>query len=165
MIVGFTGTRGGMTEMQKRVVLQLVQVLHANGYIRYIHGGCMGADWDFHLIATSNPYRAEVRVHPSTIYKTYPAAIRALCQGKKPTDEVVRSAWLRNGATFVASPDAALARNTTMMRYVSECQGAVIATPLAGEPESRSGTWHAIRSAQHFKIQPLYLVLPDGTVQ
>lgn len=164
MIVGFTGTRNGMTDAQRRRVLEIVQTLHGLGYMRYIHGGCMGADFDFHEIVTANPYRAEVRVYPSNYWKTYPPQVRTALGGKKPTDAAVQTAWYSLGATFVAAPAPPLDRNCLMMRYTAECGGVVIATPKSFEEEQRSGTWHAVRRVRALKAK-LHIVWPDGSVR
>ncbi len=46
IIVGFTGTRSGMSAKQKREVLEELENLKPISKI--LHGGCKGADIDFH---------------------------------------------------------------------------------------------------------------------
>lgn len=48
MRIGFTGTRDGMTEHQKRTVDDLL-AFHQPDWVH--HGSCVGADYDFHQIA------------------------------------------------------------------------------------------------------------------
>jgi len=52
MIVGFTGTRAGMTEAQKKVVARLLEE-HKPSEVH--HGDCIGADAQFHQIAGNIP--------------------------------------------------------------------------------------------------------------
>lgn len=47
IVVGFTGTRSGMTDIQKEKVEEIL-VKDKPNYV--IHGGCIGADEDFHHI-------------------------------------------------------------------------------------------------------------------
>lgn len=165
MIIGFTGTREGMTAAQRTKVAALLQTFQRDsGITRYIHGGCMGADYDFHKIVMTNPYRTEVLVHPSNFPKTYPPMIRGWLRvlGLKPlSDRDTRAAWLAFGATSVAASAPPFDRNVTMMRFVAEQKGIVVATPKGLEEEARSGTWHAVRHARKFGAM-LCVVWPDG---
>jgi hypothetical protein len=80
MIVGFTGTRRGMTAAQHRAVLQLVQELRPT---EVHHGCCVGADAELHGTARwfwpvhghpgpDGPYRARLegftKLYPSKGY-------------------------------------------------------------------------------------------------
>lgn len=47
MIIGFTGTRSGMTPKQKEVVVEIIKM---KSPIFVVHGDCEGADTDFHNI-------------------------------------------------------------------------------------------------------------------
>ena len=50
MVIGFTGTSKGMTPYQKQRVLELLNELQP---VLVRHGDCIGADTDFHQLATS----------------------------------------------------------------------------------------------------------------
>jgi hypothetical protein len=71
VIVGFTGTRRGMTAYQKA---KLRELLEESGCIRFHHGDCLGADAEAHDIAADLGLRTIV--HPPDI-TTY----RAWCKG------------------------------------------------------------------------------------
>lgn len=58
-VVGFTGTRDGMTEEQKSTVLE---ILRRYGAVEAHHGDCVGADADFDKLARQ--HGAVVIVHP-----------------------------------------------------------------------------------------------------
>jgi len=48
MIIGFTGTRSGMSERQKDFLKRLIEQLQP--ITKVLHGGCIGADMEFHEI-------------------------------------------------------------------------------------------------------------------
>lgn len=50
MIVGFTGTREGMSPEQKRVTREIISQLITTSVHTAVHGDCIGADTDFHHI-------------------------------------------------------------------------------------------------------------------
>lgn len=57
-VLGFTGTRRGMTDAQSREVDQLTRFAFSELH----HGDCVGADLDMHVIARAN--RLRVVIHP-----------------------------------------------------------------------------------------------------
>lgn len=59
LIIGFTGTRSGMTDLQKEATKN---ALIAIGPKFVIHGGCIGADEDFHRIAKE--FGIHIKVYP-----------------------------------------------------------------------------------------------------
>ena len=70
-VVGFSGTRVGMTDAQKIAVDRLL----SDPRITYVvHGDCVGADAEFHKLARDNDLR--VIVCPPTNDR-----LRAFCQG------------------------------------------------------------------------------------
>ncbi len=71
MRVGFTGTRKGMTDLQKEAVREVLQELFAT---EVHHGDCVGADADFHLLAKELGLR--IVVHPPQSKR-----FRAFCEG------------------------------------------------------------------------------------
>jgi hypothetical protein len=57
--IGFTGTQDGMTEAQKKVVIETVSKITS---ITVHHGDCIGADSDFHDICLAmDKY---IKIHP-----------------------------------------------------------------------------------------------------
>lgn len=66
MILGFTGTRYGMTDKQRETVAQF---LMDNRPTAVHHGDCVGADSQFHDSAMFIPQRPRIEVHPPAIHK------------------------------------------------------------------------------------------------
>lgn len=69
--LGFTGTRRGMLENQREL---LIYILREEKFTEYHHGDCVGADKQFHEIVKD--MEGVVHVHPPTD-RTY----RAFCKG------------------------------------------------------------------------------------
>jgi len=76
MIVGFTGTRAGMTAQQKRLVRDMLQALEPE---HVVHGDCIGADADFHTICQE--LNIDIHIRPSLLHT------RAYCSGAKVVHE------------------------------------------------------------------------------
>lgn len=135
MIVGFTGTRDGMTPQQKETVANLLEGFNA---ITVHHGDCVGADEDFNTIALSRG--SEVVVHPPTDDR-----LRAFCNGKGVT---------------VLPEKGYLARN----RDIVLASEVLIATPKEEEPQPKGGTWYTVNYAKTTKT-PLVIVWPNGVIE
>jgi hypothetical protein len=135
MMVGFTGTRHGMTEAQRAALDEiLVRRCGAFGQLRY--GDAIGADAEAHVIARNNGIR--VVIHPPDVDTD-----RAFCQ---------------DGYVLPAKPDQE--RN----RDIVDASAVLVACPRSAEEEPRSGTWSTVRYARK-QGKPVHLVLPDGTVK
>lgn len=122
MKIGFTGTRIGMTDWQRRAFLRLLehysrQDIHLDG-IEILHGCCVGSDAQVHELAL----KVGCPVHG------YPA------------DHPLRDLTLDGFATL-AEPAAPLDRN----RVIVERSDLMIAAPASGN--IRGGTWRTIRLA------------------
>ena len=136
MIVGFTGTRSGLTEAQRET---LKRVLHIDwspvtSPPLFIHGDCVGADAEAATLAYEMGYI--VIAHPSDI----------------PAMTAHTLAHERH------EPKPPLERNRDI---VNECN-MLVACPKGYNEERRSGTWSTIRYAQRVQ-RPLFIVWPDGT--
>jgi len=118
MKVGFTGTRVGMTVMQRASLLQLLREYGAD--MEFHHGDCVGADAQAHELAKLVGCR--VVIHPPTNDK-----LRAYCKGDKTLGR----------KTYIA-------RNKDL---VMDCN-VLIATPRTAHEEQRSGTWATVRFAR-----------------
>ncbi len=132
MIIGFTGTRQGMTPNQRKAVRQLLAQLRDKVKEAH-HGDCLGADEDFHITAIS--------------FKFYMV-------GHPPQDP----RW-RSFSEFdeIREPKNYLARNMAMVDEIDR----LIACPSSYEEEVRSGTWATVRYARK-KGTLVTIIRPDG---
>lgn len=137
-IVGFTGTQDGMRLAQKDTLVEYLATLKQDfGAWTTVHGGCVGADELFHVIASSQGYRAIVR----------PSLIKA------------KQSRISMSAEVVYPPTQPLKRNNLIAK---DCH-IMLATPKQSYEVLRSGTWSTIRYARKFN-KPLIIIRPDGSV-
>lgn len=138
-VVGFTGTRRGMTEAQRRVVrTMLTRMFQSDNFTRLDHGDCVGADEEVHAIARALGY--SIVIHPPTSTR-----FRAWCLDDHSRYEVQLPYLTRNRAIVAASHF-------------------VIATPGEALEQQHGGTWYTYRYAGQVG-RPRMLVLPDGSVR
>lgn len=130
MIVGFTGAREGMTFKQIKALIRLLRTLDLN---EAHHGGCVGADEQFHKIICKLFNQAWTVNHPCDI-KKYRANIIA-------------------DVRYTSIP--ALARN----KMIVDQSDILIACPKTKEEELRSGTWSTVRYARKIG-KPVKIVEP-----
>ena len=128
IIIGFTGTRHGMSESQKE---QFIKELNNYKNIDFLHGDCVGADAEAHEIV-SNISGSYIIIHPPVDEKH-----RAFCEGF--------SEKLPQLTHF--------ARNR---KIVDSCD-LLIAAPLQDEPQQYGGTWYTIKYAQKKKKNVIIL--------
>ncbi len=121
MRIGFTGTRKGMTAMQKASVESWLTIF---GFDWFHHGDCVGADAEAHKIAVSLGY--EIEIYPSTIKNK-----RAYCEGQ-----------------IVREPRHPLKRNHDI---VNDVYIMIAAPKGYQEIKRGSGTWATIRYARKKK--------------
>lgn len=136
MIIGFSGTRQGMSSEQKRVFAEVFSRLEPE---RFVHGLCIGADVEAHDIVRSlyTPEQCEIEGYPSTAS----TRMERVCElNHHPMDPLKR-----NKEILISSE-------------------VLIATPLEMEEMRRGGTWHTYRLALDMKM-PIYLILRNGMVQ
>jgi len=136
VVIGFTGTRKGMTTNQQIEVRRLLA--YELGHIREAHhGDCVGADSDFHNICKGLGIR--VILHP-------------------PSDPTHRA--FRMDAHKVLSAKPYLERNHDII----DASKILIATPKEYHEVRRSGTWATIRYAREKGIR-IITVFPSGRVK
>ena len=129
----FTGTRKGMSREQKRSVFKL---LHNAVDLQVRHGGCHGADTDFHQIALKEGL--VIYVHPG---------------------DAQQATAFQGGRCIVHTPPLPyLKRNHIMVDYCD----ALIACP-SGQERVRSGTWATVRYARR-QGKPIFLVQKGGRI-
>lgn len=121
-VIGFTGTRNGMTPGQVRSFTEVCGALrNAVPVWTLHHGDCLGADVEAHAIALD--CGARIVLHPAAQSTTNDQ--RAYCIGAHETKPV----W------------PALLRNRDI---VNESQ-LLVAAPFTVQEQLRSGTWSTIR--------------------
>lgn len=138
MIIGFTGTRHGMTKSQNDQVKLLVAELAAppSRCREAHHGDCIGADEEFHAIAR-RVVGIRIVAHPGNV-----PAMRAFCR-----------------ADEVRDPKPFMDRNHDI---VTACH-VLLATPHEMHEQPRGGTWSTIRMARAER-KPVTIVWPDGWI-
>jgi len=118
MILGFTGTRKGMTPEQK---LRFLDLIHALQPTEFHHGDCIGADVEAHDRVKVHLPKCHIVIHPP-INKIY----RAFRTGY--TSRIPRPYFERN-------------------RDIVDASDHVIAASGSRIPLIRGGTWYTIRYA------------------
>ena len=144
MIIGFTGTREGMTHVQKVLVEKILKKYKPTGIV---HGDCKGADDEFH-----------------EIYVRYCKDLGKMKMGDwnivlRPCDMNSMRAWCTN-AVRIWTPRPPLVRNKDIVDTVDM----VVACPKEPEEIVRSGTWSTIRYARRIK-RPLIVVKPEKLIE
>lgn len=138
IIIGFTGTRKGMTDSQRDAVKRLIQRF-IERYVSHtclgLHGDCIGADVDFHDICRG--FGLGVIKRPSTWSATVAG-----------TD-----------AQQVDEPKRPFTRNRDIV-HEATC---LIGCPPNFEQFRGSGTWYTIGYARQCD-KPIFVVLPDGSI-
>lgn len=137
--IGFTGTRQGMTHLQKQMVKTLLVMYPPT---EAHHGDCIGADAEFHKIICDKT-SASIMIHPPTNPK-----LRAFCTADETCGDKIYP------------KKSYLVRNHDIVNPSS----IVIATPKELLNKWRSGTWATIRYARKRNKQ-IFIIFPDGTVE
>lgn len=132
--IGFTGTRKGMVDVQKLVVLSLLErMLSSEAH----HGDCIGSDEAFHALVRQMLPRAQIIVHPPADERQ-----RAFCNG----DLILPPLPFRDRDRVIAASSSTL-----------------IAAPRLTHEELRSGTWATIRDAWKMG-KSIVIAWPSGMV-
>lgn len=132
MIIGFTGTREGMTSMQRNTLPALLFRLRLTNAR---HGDCIGADKQFHVIIRARFQEAKIHGHPGP-----DSPLRAHCQ-----------------FDTCAEPKEYLKRNMDIVQF----SDALVAVPKEEKEIQRSGTWATFRYAKSIGRLAI-LIYPDG---
>lgn len=134
MIVGFTGTRDGMTAAQLETVRELLAAFSKIDAAH--HGDCVGADQEFHEMCAA--LNIPIHIHPPS-----DDSKRAFCQGaiaiRQPRDYLSRDQAIVDAATIL------------------------IAAPQTEQEKRRAGTWTTVRYARDC-WKRIFIVLPDGRI-
>jgi len=132
VIVGFTGTRSGMTPQQKSLVREALR-----GADEAHHGDCIGADEQFHELARREG--VDVVIHPPSDAKQ-----RAWCQG----------------AIRVEQAKPYLDRNKDIVQASTVLVGTPKEL-YEPQPGRGQGTWSTIRYARNRSVRRR-VFMPDG---
>lgn len=133
IILGFTGTRRGMSPAQKRVFFETVKLLDVQ---IFVHGDCIGADADAHEIVRE--ISPDIRIEA------------------RPAGDGPNRAYKK--ADIVHASHAPLSRNKKIVESVEQ----MIACPGEQSEILRSGTWSTIRYTKKL-LKPLLIIYPNGT--
>lgn len=137
MIVGFTGTRNGMTPEQKETVkYALTKWKSEEIEVIGLHGDCIGADVDFHFICR------EIGLHVL----------------KRP------SIWDSTVAGTDAERIALSKRPYERNRDIANQADRMIACPPNFEKIEHSGTWYTLEYASKLGKR-VTIVFPDGKTE
>lgn len=138
MIVGFTGTRKGMTDEQKRKFYELLYLWNPD---EFHHGDCIGADADAHYYARKVAHDRDKKI---------------LIVGHIPEKDRTRAFCkvdVRRDPLPYLDRDLAIVQESDRM----------VACPEGFIELQRSGTWATVRMARR-ELKPLYIIRPDGSV-
>lgn len=132
MIIGFTGTRHGMTDLQKEVLLNLINSTSAIQYSLMHYGMCKGADDEaFDIVRRSTKWL--IHGHPPIDTKLF---VDRVCDKiMKPAEYLERN------------------RNIVNLCHI------LVAAPKETIPQKRGGTWYTIRYAESLN-KPIIMLWP-----
>jgi len=162
-IQGFTGTRKGMTPVQRQAALDY---LKADWPDQIMHGGAEGADEEIDELV------APIYWNRGTGEQRFLSAIFEV--GKPivvlPTDATRQAMWSGHSTPLgppkafsaireVWGPSEPLARNRIIARRCTR----LLACPPS-EERLRSGTWATLRYARQAS-KPITIVFPDGSIR
>lgn len=142
MILGFTGTRNGMTAAQ-RATVDCLLIFRFN-LTEAHHGDCLGADDEFANLCHALTPRPKIYARPGFSAKGYANDLRA-----------------NNPHADVTHPEKThFARN----RDIVDVCDVLLVVPVASIPQTSGGTWYSFGYAKK-KKKPIVVVWPDGTVE
>jgi hypothetical protein len=136
MVVGFSGTRDGLTFAQEEALKEALLALEAT---ELHHGDCVGADAECDDLARK--LGVKVIIHPSMIAS--------------------QRAWRSKTLPCKVLPEKpSLMRNREIVRSVD----VLLAAPSLEYEVRRSGTWATIRYAIKQGVS-VFIILPDGNIE
>lgn len=131
MIIGFSGSRHGMSQRQREFVWDFLVKLK---YVQFvIHGDCIGADEIFHEMCETLRHRIEIY----------------------PSNNDKRRAWKIPTIGVIHDPMHPIQRN----RIIVQQSTLILATPHTTVPVSGSGTWRTIGFGEE-EHKKMIVVLP-----
>jgi hypothetical protein len=156
-IIGFTGTREGMTPEQRRVFVELLLPYH--GDIEFHHGDCLGADSDAHDLVLGIDHLEASEFDPSIVI--HPPSDDRLRARRRAVEEY---------GDRILDPKPYLDRN----RDIVDACSLLIACPKETWPVAgtaaldgvrlKGGTWYTIRYAQRAG-KTVAIIYADGVLR
>jgi hypothetical protein len=148
-IIGFTGTRRGLSNAQRNKLKDLLSEHQFNYKILTAHhGDCIGADAEFHSILDNRRRSGAVvpylRFH---LHPCIPDKQRAYCHTDSRYDKI-------------ELPLPPLVRN----REIVDSVGYMFCCPNEMEEQRRGGTWSTIRYARDENREGI-IIYPDGSIE
>lgn len=132
MKLGFTGTRRGMTLLQRDEFMDFISSLPK--ITEFHHGCCIGADYQAHEFISKYSKKIIIHGHPSNLKRN-----RAVCE------------------CHVMHPELPpLERN----RIIVDSVDFMVAIPFTQHEELRSGTWATIRYTRRLGRKGLKVIYP-----
>jgi hypothetical protein len=132
-VLGFTGTRKGMTSRQLEGFEILLKAFYAEGYRDFHYGDCVGSDEEAAGIALKVGF--ELHCHP-------------------PVDRSERAFTDRKWKKIIVYPPRPFLERNHEIVFKSD---RLLATPSSEEEEVRSGTWATIRFAKKQGVKVIKL--------
>lgn len=137
MKIGFTGTQYGMTERQVKALSILLGLLTEHKRYEMHHGGCIGADWEFHnLVQTTQVTDFITHIH----------------WGDNPHKRMDMTGH-QHSNVLQYEPKSNLERN----KDIAIGKDLLIAAPKTVNEELRSGTWATVRYARKAGVPVIIL--------
>ena len=134
--IGFTGTRHGLTPLQREAVAAILERATRAGAFVAHHGDCVGADAEFHDLCRMLP-QSYIVVHPG------------------PLEDLPNQAGRVGDERRLHLPHMRRNKNIVIAATV------MIAAPFELSPQEHGGTWRTIEMARKAK-RPLAIVSSDG---
>lgn len=144
MIVGFTGTRKGLTDKQRDSLTSLITKIIKPNEVH--HGMCIGADEEFHKIIVDYEAGSGVIVN---------------IEGHPPTNKQYTMKYNEDEFFKIHFPRPYLDRNKDIVK-----QSQLLIVGPEGPEVVRSGTWSTVRYLKsHNWVQDHYIVWPSGIIE
>lgn len=151
MILGFTGTRRGMTPFQRANLPKVLAALPS----RFLHGGAVGADEEIDAFLAPM-YHAQTSGSARLFAMITGADLPIVVYPTRDRYEHWKSEAPFPAVREVNEPyDNPLARNRIIARYCDH----LLAAPATVKEVRRSGTWATVRYAREAR-KPVTILLP-----
>lgn len=139
MIIGFTGTRYGMSSIQMKMFCVAIGHVSDSKDFTFHHGACVGSDEEAHEIIYNTYPKCKIVIHP-------------------PIEDMHRATFEESDRVMMLEGKTFLERNHDI---VNACD-VLIATPINKTGETkRSGTWATVRYARKQK-KPIAIIRSNG---